>query len=149
VASQSQGSTQISQVRQVLGDVAIPDPIPEHALDAKHPVARNGSRRVSKRKLKDGPDTTLPNPGLNPDFDFDQKLDTSTNMDASASQRGLRIKRSRAPLGLSGTTVDEGSMDGASLAEDGSGSGSGSRRRSARISRSGSHPGMSLFLPLN
>jgi hypothetical protein len=140
--SQSQGSTQLSEVRQVLGDVTIPDPLPgpgpSHTPD-RNTATKGGSRRESKRKS-----TTFP------DLDLDEKLEMGINMDVDTSKRGMRIKRSRAPLTLSGTTVDDGdSLGNAPLTEDGIGLGSGSRRRSARISRGGSHPGMSISLSLD
>jgi len=58
----------------------------------------------------------------------------------STSTRGNSIKRSRAPLTLSGNTVND--EEGISVEVDNTGSRSGSRRRSSRVRRSTS--GMSL-----
>jgi len=52
----------------------------------------------------------------------------------STSTRGHSIKRSRAPLTLSGNTVNE--EEEISVEGDNTGSGSGSRRRSSRVRRS-------------
>lgn len=146
VTSQSQGSTTLSQVRQVqqiLGDAAH-TPIANSGTSHGHngrPASAEGSRKKGKRRLTDD--------SITPDVDLDIEPDTTVNTNTNKSDRGMSIKRSRAPLTLS-LSVDEGdSLGDASLGlGDDLGSGSGSRRRSTRISRSGSNPGTSssLFL---
>jgi hypothetical protein len=61
--------------------------------------------------------------------------------DEGDTSRGNTIKRSRAPLTLSGNTTHATEDQDLSV-DDGGGAGSGSRRRSSRVRRSGS--GMSL-----
>jgi hypothetical protein len=61
------------------------------------------------------------------------------------TSRGNTIKRSRAPLTLSGRTSTEAEDQDISV-DIGAGSGSGSRRRSSRVRRSGSGMSLRIFV---
>ena len=70
-------------------------------------------------------------------------------VDGNTSTRGNTIKRSRAPLTLSGNTAHTTEAGDQDLSVDiGGGSGSGSRRRSSRVRRSGSGMSLCIFLHL-
>lgn len=147
MTSQSQASTQLSQVQQVqqiLGDAdhaPITDSGRRHGQGGDEAAGAEGSRRKGKRRLT--------NDSTTPDVDLDIKPDTTVNTNTDRRNGGMSIKRSRAPLTLS-LSADEGDSlrDGSLGLGDNLGSGSGSRRRSTRISRSGSNSGTSFSLTL-
>jgi hypothetical protein len=69
--------------------------------------------------------------------------------DEGDTSRGNTIKRSRAPLTLSGNTTnanDTEAQDLSQLVDIGGGSGSGSKRRSSRVRRSGSGTSLRIFV---
>ena len=147
VTSRSQGSTQVSQVQQVqqiLGNAdhsPIADSGHRHGQGGDEPASAEGNKKKGKRSLTNDSTTS--------DVDLDIKPNTTLHTNTDRRKGGLSIKRSRAPLTLS-LSVDEGDSlgDGSLGLGDNLGSGSGSRRRSTRISRSGSNPGTSFSLLL-
>jgi hypothetical protein len=66
--------------------------------------------------------------------------------DGNTSTRGNTIKRSRAPLTLSGNATHAADDEDLSVVVSGSGMGSGTRRKSSRVRRSGSGMSLRIFL---